>query len=319
MQQLVREQLCNYSTFTGQITQSVKENMGEEFTVRCLKVMKNNSLELDSLVILKKGKNFAPNIYLLPYYEEYIQGAGITDITEKLCGIYNNYEIPAMNILFSYSYSDVKSFIIYRLVSYERNEKLLKSIPHVRYLDMAITYHCLVREDNDGIGTIRITNEHMLMWEASPEELYELAVDNTSKLFPHSIRSMDDVILGMLGEEGMLHGEEEQVQTLQRELGYPCNDTHNKMYILTNHKGINGATCLLYANILKEFSRQIKSDFFIIPSSIHEVILVPCDRTITKEILTEMVKDVNRTQVARDEILSDNVYYYSSKKDALSM
>lgn len=102
-------------------------------------------------------------------------------------------------------------------------------------------------------------------------------------------------------------------------VGYPEQADQNKMYILSNVKGINGATCLLYQNVLRDFSEQIQSDLFILPSSIHEVILVPYDRSISKEALEAMVKDVNRTQVSQDEVLSDRVYFYSRANNAITM
>ena len=320
MLQIVKEEVCHYEDFVGEITEMVKRKMGEDYSIRTYKVTKNNSLELDSIVILKKGKSFAPNIYLLPYYEAYMQGTDMKELADGLCNAYCNYSAPPLDEDFTYSYEGIKSNIIYRLVNYDKNKKLLEKLPHIKYLDLAITFHCLVREDNDGIGTIRITNEHLKMWGGSLETLHLQAVKNTQRLFPSMIRSMDEVILGMLKEE--LAGDKDNElpdQLLGNILGdRDCSNQH-KMFILSNEKGINGATCLLYENILEKFSDQIHSDFFILPSSIHEVILVPYDRTITKEALTEMVRDVNYTQVARDEVLSDRVYYYSRKNNAISI
>lgn len=320
MLQVVKEELCHYDSFIKEITDKVKENMGEKYSVRIYKVTKNNSLELDSLVILKNGINFAPNLYLLPYYEAYIQGTCIKELAERLCNVYHSNNTPVMDDSFSFSFEKMKSSIVYRLVSYERNKKLLNDIPHIKYLDLAITFHCLVREDSDGIGTIRITNEHMKIWNTSIDELYQLAILNTKTIFSPVIKSMDDVIMGMLGNDAMYKNDEDLLNDFTdstTDNNYNLNQ--HKMYILTNYKGINGASCLLYHNILKQFSDQINSDFFILPSSIHEVILVPFDKTITKEALTEMVKDVNYTQVARDEVLSDRVYYYSRQKDSISI
>jgi hypothetical protein len=320
MQLLLNERINDYETFVKDITAMVKEKMGEEFSARIYKVTKNNSLELDSLVLLKKGKNFAPNIYLLPYYESYVQGTEIGKLVDRLCNIYQSCSMPVADEEFSYQYEDIKSFIVYRLVSYERNRKLLEKIPHIKYLDLAVTYHCLVRNDEDGIGTIRITNEHMQLWNASLEELHILAVKNTQMLLPHTIRSMDEVIRGMLNEEMMSSTEEGLPEEMLTNLYTETNSAgKHKMYILTNQKGINGATCLLYENVLHEFSNRIHSDFFILPSSIHEVILVPCDISINKEALAQMVREVNQTQVAGDEVLSDKVYYFSGANNALTM
>jgi hypothetical protein len=320
MLQLVNEKISNYETFINDITEMVRDMMGEEYSVRIYKVTKNNSLELDSLVMMKEGTNFAPNIYLLPYYEAYSKGSSVKELADQLCKVYRNHTVQTIDEDFSFTYEAVKPYIIYRLVSYNRNKKLLDKIPHIKYLDMAITFHCLVREDNDGIGSIRITNEHMKQWETSVQEIYNLSIDNTKNLFPPVIRSMDEVILGMLKEEYMTGKEDElSDQILNQIIDSKSNSQGHKMFILSNQKGINGASCLLYDNTLKSFSNQINSDFYILPSSIHEVILVPFNKTFSKEALEEMVKEVNMTQVACDEILSDRVYFYSRKENKIVM
>jgi hypothetical protein len=313
MQQL-RESICDYDTFIKDITEMVKEMMGKEYSAKIYKVTKNNSLELDSLVLLKSGANFTPNIYLLPYYNAYSEGTDMLELANRLCAIYRSYDTPKLADGFSYTFENIKHSIVYRLVSYDKNKKLMEKIPHIKFLDLAVTYHCLVLDDESGIGSIRITNEHLESWNISIKELHKFAVINTKKEFPPVIRSMDEIIHSMLiGEdhEGEYNTADEILQDTN--IQSKCNN----MYVLSNPKGINGATCLLYKNVLKEFSMKVQSDLFILPSSIHEVILIPINSNITKEALTEMVKDVNRTQVACDEVLSDRVYYYSRANNAI--
>lgn len=315
MHYVLHETGNDYSTFIKDITEMVKERMGKEYSVHIYKVMKNNSLELDSLVLLREGMNFAPNIYLLPYYEAYMEGVSLLELADRLCGIYHNCTTPLEEETFQYAFEDMKSNIIYRLVNYDKNRKLLKQIPHIKYLDLAITFHCLVHNRGDGIGTIRITNEHMEQWSTTVQELQKCAIANTRMLFPSVIRSMDEVIKDMLTEE---YGSDELPTELQQELFHSSTRQH-KMYILSNLKGINGATCLLYENVLKKFADQHHCNLYILPSSIHEVILVPYDNSLSKEALAEMVRDVNHTQVACDEVLSDRVYYYSRKNNTITI
>jgi len=319
MIQVLKESTNDYNSFVNEITGKVKKLMGEEYSAQIYKVTKNNSMELDSLVLLKQGKNFAPNIYLLPYYEAFTEGVSVKELAERLCAIYKSSAIPIMDEEFSYSFEEMKPYIIYRVVSYERNRKLLAQIPHIKYLDLAITYHCLVRDDDEGIGTIRITNEHMLLWKSSLQELHTLATGNTKTLFPSTIRSMGEVIKGMFTDEMLLNRDDLNEEMLDCILYDDVNTNQHKMYILSNLKGINGASCILYEDVLRGFAKQIQSDFYILPSSIHEIILVPFDPSIEKESLVEMVKDVNRTQVARDEVLSDRVYYFSRKSNIIAM
>ncbi len=309
MVQVLRETTSEYDYFISQLLSGVTRRMGKGYSARIYKVMKNNSLELDSLVLLKEGKNFAPNIYLHPYYEAYQQGVTMNELINRLCNIYQNCTEPIVDEKFKYSFEEMQSRIIYRLVSYERNRKLLTDIPHIRYLDLAITYHCLVREDEEGIGTIRITNEHMQHWKVQLRQLHELASDNTKRLFPASLRSMEEVIGSMLTEAKQGLGEESECERVDLELGVA--QAHHMMYILTNQKGINGAACLLYPDVLREFAERFQSDFYLFPSSIHEVILVPAKDQKNSREYTEMVKEINATQLAKEEVLSDRVYYYS--------
>jgi hypothetical protein len=306
MVQVVKETTSEYGYFVQTLLTMVTKRMGKEYTASIYKVMKNNSLELDSLVLLKEGKSFAPNIYLQPYYEAYKQGVGLNELTERLCRIYEESNTPIVNSDFDYSFEMMKDHIIYRLISYDRNQKLLEQVPHLNFMDLAITYHCLVRDDKDGIGTIRITNNHMKMWNKGVKEIHECAVANTQRLFPAVINSMEEVICGMLTEEG----DHTLISSalLEEHKGKPSD-----MYILTNEKGINGAACILYPEVLGGFARNLDSDLYIFPSSIHEVILVPAVNLDTSRQYAGMVKEINDTQVAPEEVLSDHIYYYSRK------
>jgi hypothetical protein len=263
MVQVLRETASEYDYFVGQILTGVTQRMGKEYSAHIVKVLKNNSLELDSLVLLKEGKNFSPNIYLQTYYEAYKQGVKMNELVQRLCNIYQNCTVPVVEDNFTYTYEQMKPHIVYRLVSYDRNRRLLERIPHIRYLDLAITYHCLVREDEEGIGTIRITNEHMKQWNCRLKELHELAAENTKRLFPESLRSMEEVIQSMLFDE--LSGLEENLTEEMRQIILETSQPKHKMYILTNQKGINGAACLLYSNVLHDFSERFHSDFYLFP------------------------------------------------------
>ncbi len=317
MEQMVKESVLCYYNFVEDITELIKKKMGDEFEVKCYKVTKNNSLELESLVILKKGESYAPNIYLLPYYEAHLQGEGLLELTNRIIRVFQSYSTPLLSGSFTYQYEEMKDSITYRLVNYKKNRKLLESIPYIRYLDLAITFHCLVRDDSDGIGTIRITNEHLVLWKVTGDDLMKQAVANTKNVFPPTIKSMEEVIMGMMKDS--CNTEQGESVWMEDVIDFPLETESNKMYILSNTKGINGATCILYEDVLREFGDHLRSDFYILPSSIHEVILVPYNHAISKAALNEMVIDVNRTQVSREEILSDRVYFYSRENKAIIM
>jgi hypothetical protein len=320
MQQMKNDSSTDYQFFVNEILLKVKQLMGEEYNLRIYKVTKNNSLELDSLVMLKQGNHYAPNIYLAPYYDAYLEGTSIKELSERLCDIYRQYQVPMLNENFQYSFEGMISNIIYRIVNYESNKKLLEKVPFIKYLDLAITFHCLVRDDEEGIGTIRITNEHLREWKTSLQELHKYATVNTKSLFPPIIRSMEDVIHRMLTENDMSNEKYNLTEELFDSYSDEGGTTNlNRMFVLTNQKGINGASCLLYDKVLHDFANKVNSDFYILPSSIHELILVPYNESMDEASLTKMVKEVNQTQVAPEEVLSNRVYYYSRENNAIIM
>lgn len=320
MIQTVHEKSSDYNYFVNEITKKVRKNMGDEYSVNIYKVIKNNSLELDSLVVLEKGKNYAPNLYLEPYYESYLDGTPLEEITDRLCDVYRQNTLPIISKDFHYSYDEMKPYIIYRLINYEKNKSLLCQVPHLKQLDLAITFHCLVRDDEEGIGTIRITNEHLKLWNASITELVSLAQNNTRRLFPASIRSMEEVMRGIFMEESKNNSSETVIdEQMEQLLIHNTASNQTRMFILTNQKGINGASCMLYKDVLRKFADMVRSDFYILPSSIHEIILVPAGKNMNKEALSRMVQEVNCTQVAEEEVLSDRVYYFSREKDRILM
>lgn len=305
----LKDNLLDYTSFVSLIKRMVTDRMGQGYKVKLIKVIKNNSLELDSLVVLKNGENIAPNIYLNSYYDSYIEGTPITEIIDRLCLIYKNCSISVVKPDFEYTIELMRPYIFFRLVNFERNKQLLKKLPHVRYLDLAITFHCLVRCDEDSINTIRITNKHIERWGISRDELMELAKENTIRLFPPVIKTIKEVIPGLL-----YSGELDEISEYGVKDEIIC-----PMYILTNQKGINGASCMVYKGIIQEFAQLIRSDLLILPSSIHEIILVPCNVAEDRERLRRMLIDINASQVPVEEVLSDNIYTFSLERNAIMM
>jgi hypothetical protein len=337
-------EVLGFGEFLTLMKQSVKEDIGTGYNVEINHVIKNNSIELDGLVILKDNERITPNIYLNPYYERYLAGDSFMRLVDEIIHVYRNTQEDGDSDTLSicYEFNEMKSCIIYRLINYDRNRKLLMEVPHIHFMDLAITFHCLVKNNEKGIGTIRITNEHINNWNINIETLKEIARINTPVLFPPVIKSMNDVIMDILehdihtfsqdesnGDFLIPHGAFDQFTDQSIDLYddnlYPTmlnglgKDKTNNMYVISNMKGINGASCLLYPNILKDLAEELGTDLFILPSSIHEIIVVKGKASMDKNTFREMVLDVNRTQVPDEDVLSDNVYFYSRERNAITM
>lgn len=255
-------------------------------------VTKNNGNKLTGIYILERDTNVAPTIYLEYYYEEYMSGKTMDWVMQEIVAIHEKNKMPRIDVSFFTDYEKIKHVIAMKLVNYHSNMELLKDIPHIRFLDLAIIFYCVLDAQENQEAFITITNEHLRTWNISKERLYEWAQDNTQKVLPCELIDMAEVVESPL----------EKI-----------------MYILTNKKKQYGATCILYEGVLREIAQRLHSDFYILPSSVHEVILLPTNDDGDRKELTDMVLMVNGSILSREDILSDHVYYFSKVRGIIEM
>ncbi len=300
-----------YPEFLDYIKENIKEELSnyagfEEAVVDVVSVTKNNSISLDGITIVKGGGNISPTIYLNKYYEEYLEGKSILSIIDDIVSIriFNegNIEFEAEAI---YDYNKIKENIIVRIINYEKNKNQLEKCPYIPFNDLAITFRWLAHKDDVGIATSLISNSEMERWNISVGELYRTAIENSRRIFPAKITNMKSLFNEYIEEckEYMEYYEEEQI----------------KLYVLTNEIGVNGATSMIYKDILKKFADEKASNLYILPSSIHEVIIVPEVYINDKNYLKEIVKSANKTVVGLMDVLSDTVYYYDRNDNNISI
>lgn len=303
-----------YEEFLAHMQVCIEQMATPEYQVQFHSVMKNNDVEQNGVVLMKEGERVSPNIYLNSYYERHLQGETISDLCREILElrIVTMRDNTLDEVMEDMSIDRWKDKIIYRLVNRKSNRERLLDVPFLQVVDLAITFHCLVRNNEEGIGTFLITRDIMESWNLTVKELYQLAGVNTPNLFPSSIRTMEEVLQDMFEPMNEIPSPESSENFFQFE------ETQS-MYILSNSNGINGASALLYPHVIENFSNKIKSNVYILPSSIHEVILVPYQEDIDKSQLIQMVNEVNQTQVAKEEVLSSSVYYYDRLRKELTV
>ena len=270
-------------------------------------VIKNNGCEMDGLVIMEKGKDIAPTIYLDSFYELYTNGENIKNIIRQIELI---YEQNKNNVTFDVNilkhFDTIKDKIVYKVVNYRSNEKLLEQVPHKRILDLAVVFYCLLDNEYGRSATALIYNNNLKNWNVTIDDVYKAALKNTPDLLHSKISSM-----AALFEKCGVNVDGEEVDLKD----YVPSD----MYVLTNESKLNGAACILYENVLYDFAQKLGADLYILPSSVHEVILLPKLSMFEKDELVNMVKEVNTEGVAADEVLSDHVYEYNRTERLITM
>ena len=308
--------LMEYNTFINYVKENIADYL-EDVDIENIyisQVTKNNGVALDALNIVRKGEEHYPMIYLNDYYQQYLETGSMEDLLVQLSDIYLSHLNPAYMIPPDWpkNFQSVRNQVVFRLINYDRNKEQLSQCPYIHVLDLALTYRILFNKDALGIATIMINQDMLDQWQISEFDLYNLAVDNSRRLFPPRLERMEDVLRTMINdvnglnrmnpqgmEDGLLSGIPERMMPEGIEL-----------FVLSNELKLNGASTLFYTDSISDFSKSMDSDIYILPSSVHEVLLVPENSLVDPEQLREIVMDANQKVVMKDEVLSDNIYIY---------
>ena len=292
----------DYQQFIFVVKENVALALGEGMSLQVHTALKNNGRERVGLTIMDKRINISPTIYLEEFYKQFQNGYTIQNITERILEVYHEVKFEhTWQVHTVKDFETMRSKIVYKLIHAKENEILLKSMPYIAYLDFAIVFYILFEVDESGTATIPITHELTQLWNVSLDEIQQNAFRNAPTLLPASFKPMQIVINELMGTNCV---EGECIEDL--------------MFVLTNSLRTFGAACILYDGILDKISEEIGENFYILPSSIHEMIIVPESSSPSRAHLDEMITEVNQTQVDEEEVLSDCVYYYDCKTKTLS-
>lgn len=314
------------SLFTASIICEMQKKMGEKYRVLSSIVKKNNGVELTGIIIKEEGCNTSPTIYINDFHEEYKRGLPLETIVERLCEIfYKNRYNGSINLSDFAVYEKARKQLAFKVINYEKNWELLKEVPHKVFCNLAIVFYYVVSQSPfDGKASILIHLSHLKNWGISEEELYRDAMKNAPLILPPQIENIEDVMIGLL-EKGISEEENRKEENNEREsinifLGRLHAEKQKEripLYVLSNNKKILGAACMLYPGVLQKFAEIVNCNLYVLPSSVHEVILLPEDENVSGASLLAMVTEINRTQVEESEVLADSVYYYNKNTDKL--
>lgn len=293
--------------FYNDITTAVQKYLGEDWTAELLNnVTKNNGTNRVAMVLYKNDDKIRPQIYLEKYYEDYQRGKELQEIVEEVLKMYKSAmkDINPKNLERLEEWTNIKERLALRIVSKERNQEELYNLVYEEVCDLVAIATICVERNGEGVKSIRITQDLARKWNVSNEEILEAAKENTSTLFPPKIQDLYEFVQDMvdISKEELSQGRK----------NFP------DLQILTNDLCINGASVILYDSFMKEVYERFGGKFIILPSSVHEVLVVPLEDSVYIPYLQEVVESINQRFVAEDEILSDNVYMYDGEKIVLA-
>lgn len=304
--------------FAKIVIEKIKDFLPDRYVdsdVRLQDITKNNDTKLKAVTITVPNSNISPTIYLNSMYEQYQRGKPMEEILNQIAAIQAEHDKDiAVDVSAITDYEKVQGKVAARLVNAENNQELLSQRPHILVGDdLAVTYCIMLGESDNGSMSVPITNQLMENYGVTVGELHEAATQNMDELTPASFKSMNEVMAEMMLPSIIAEcgGDREQAEQMLEAIMPPMED--GKMYVLTNEQKTNGAAVILNDKVMDQISEKVGGEFYILPSSVHELLIVPRDAGMEVPELEKMVCEVNATQVSVEERLSDHVYAYDAQ------
>lgn len=299
--------MLSFKTFIEKVKAEIHLLCEDGYQIIIEPVPQNNGTEQTGIDIRKEQGEEMAHLCLDSYYEQYLDGMPVEEVAKDIWDIFNSFEQSKVSESLLNDFEKVKNKIVLSLVNYEMNRKRLESMPFVPYLDLAITFNVLLDRTENGERTAVVTNKELTAWGTTKEELFFLAKQNTPRLYMAEVNSLNDVMKSLIKDtksefffDEFIRGEE------------------LPLYVLSNRNVVKGAAVILYDGLLKEIAKSLENDLLILPSSVHEVLVMAYDKEIDFLSIRDMVEHINKSEVSVCDVLSNQIYRYSREKDQVS-
>ena len=301
--------MMSFEEFTEDVLKEIRMKMGDAYQIRKRDMVKNNDVKLTGIEVIKEEANIGPCVYLDEFYRRYgSDGMRLDEIVDEVHRLILKHEedTPDVDLSGFRNWETVREDIYPKLVNARQSKELLEKIPHRNFMDLAVVYYAVARDhEQKDIGTILIYNGHMERWGQEEDNLYQTAMMNMcadGEADFTDIRTIAECIMGI---------------SFPEKDGNDSRDTD--MYVLTNQCRRFGAAEILDKKTLRMVADQVGDGFIVLPSSVHETIVLPSKEEAEYGRLADMVQAVNDTMVEAEERLSNHVYVYSRDEEMLKI
>lgn len=303
-------EMLNRKEFFDYMKDNVKDYLPPSYdtaNIQIQQVTKHNDMRLTGISIQKEGETLTPNIYLDPLYRAYRGGKPLDDCVASIADMRIEHEDPQLklNIQDIKNYEAIKGNLKMIICDPETNGEILNNLAYTNHGDFAAYYAVVIGETEDGVASSKVTKQMLDTWGIDVDQLHQDALASERAGKP-ALYSMEEMM------EAMLFGNGKEAENL---LGTEqvINTAYQPMFCLTNDQKLDGASLILNEDIMKQVGDFVGGDFHILPSSIHEVLILPDLGFMDAKELTNMVHEVNSTQVEPEDRLSDKVQFYDQK------
>lgn len=296
----------DYESFKKEFTEDIKEKLYEmgygDVDIKINNIKKVNR-DYEAMNVVPEGGVMGVSFNLEEIFTKFEQSGDYDSVLKNTTSFVANGidTAPKTDIDNLLNYEEMKNKLSIEVISAEANKELLLNIPHDRIEDLAAVYRFVLKSESTGKASILVSNEMMQKMGITHEQLKNDALYNAPIIRPAVIKGMNEVIKELMGKEAY-------------ELANGTGNVEESVYVATVPDKDSGAGVLSYQNFMDQAAERVGGDFFILPSSIHEILIVKDDGEMKAELLRNMVQQINRTELMPEDKLSDNVYHYDSKE-----
>lgn len=291
--------MMNYQEFRDEVKKNIGmylNTSGMENTKVEIETVQKVNKKLEGLKFVTENSKVCPTYYMDNLYKDYLSNGNfdltMVELIEKLK--FSEMERPDFDL----DFNKIKDKVILELVNSENNKGLLENIPHRNIADLSVIYRWIIDANNYGITSAIVTNQVAEEINLSENDLFKSASENLKKTSPATIKSLEEVVMGIMND-----------QPEKNDQGIEIDDP-DSIYVTSNTRKQYGAAAILDTELMSNIAEQMDSNIYILPSSIHECLLVS-DRFGEPEQLQQMVREVNSTEVDIKDKLSDNLYVFN--------
>lgn len=303
--------MLNFKEFQEYIKSNVKDYLPESYKdadIQFRDVVKNNDVHLTGVMIKRENETVTPNIYINELYEKYSSGMNLDEIVGDIADLRIEHDPPeeaqSIGSIFT-NYEMVKQRLEIHLCDMELNRDKLKNQVYTEQGDFAATYHIKIGGDEMLRGSAAVTPNLLKRWGITKEQLCEDSLQakySKEAVFTYIEEIVAEKMFGL-----------KATNLLDKQNDIIDSSEGVSLYCLTNEKNKYGASMILREDVMGKVSKLMGGDFYILPSSIHETLIVPTTTEMTLEDMSIMVQDVNKEAVEPEDKLSDKVQFYDSK------
>jgi len=307
---VTKEEFINY--LKENLLDYLPDNIRDNSTLKIQEVVKGNDIKLTGIMISEKDSNISPTLYVDGYISEAQQGMPLEEIAQKITDSYLRARSEKVNLIDVEKVTDfdqVKDMLVTKIINKDLSSEYLNDVPHKDFGDLAIITQIRLHAFEGSQASITVRDSMLNNWGVSLDDLIDIATKNDIKISEPRLYPMPDIISTILFGDNY-----------EQESFLPDKESSSdKMYVFSTEDKVNGAKLLNQPELLEQIAEYLNSSLIILPSSIHETIIVPDNDSMEfdKCELSAMIKEINLSEVNPDEVLADHPIFYSKDEKML--